>query len=200
MPYNRVVLLPSNSCYRPSYLQELLRDQPGPMLRPCISLLVLLVFIFCVEKCSDTCAVWDVMCHIIISENHIKVGYLDFWDPIILSFPYAQHQLTSTRSACAPLMNNWAPSNAAPTNHPQKGAKPALQWTYGISKQKEARLTDTHFPAFIKSRAALGFTSVHRFFTMSVGSTVTDSKEKNEWLIHIFHGSETKSFICLHIF
>lgn len=34
---------------------------------------------------------------------------------------------------------------------------------------------DTHFPAFIKSRAALGFTPVHCFFTMSVGSTVADS-------------------------
>lgn len=63
---------------------------------------------------------------------------------------------------------------------------------YGISKQLEAKLTDTHFPAFIKSRAALGFTPVHCFFTMSVGSTVTDPREKNEWLLHTIHGTETK--------
>lgn len=69
---------------------------------------------------------------------------------------------------------------------------------WNFKAKKKAELTDTHVPAFIESRAALGFAPVHRFFTMSVGSTVTDPKERNDMFV-TYLGSETRQDIPLHI-
>lgn len=80
----------------------------------------------------------------------------------------------------------------------QKGASKAINTQNIKAKKKKARLTDTHFPAFIKSRAALGFTPVHCFFTMSVGSTVADSKGKNEWLLHTLQFENWTVYILMY--
>lgn len=67
-----------------------------------------------------------------------------------------------------------------------------------LQSQKKAELTDTHVPAFIESGAALGFAPVHRFFTMSVGSTVTDPKERNECLSHTLVQKQDRIYTLTH--
>lgn len=111
-------------------------------------------------------------------------GHLDIWNPIILPFASAQPQLASIRAIHASLMSNWAPATQPSQVTHQRGVTQHSDGCVEFQSQEKAELTDTHFPAFIESRAALGFAPVHSFLTVSVSSTVTDPKERNECLSH----------------
>lgn len=61
-------------------------------------------------------------------------------------------------------------------------------------KKKKAELTDTRFPAFIESGAALGLAPVHRFLAMPVGSAVTDPKGRNECSSHTLVQEQDRTY------
>lgn len=52
-------------------------------------------------------------------------------------------------------------------------------------------LTDTHFPAFIKSRTTLRLAPIHSLLPMSIGCPITDSIERE--ILAIKHNKDLKS-------